>query len=181
MQTGTDTTRAALIKRLTPYWKMEAANVFFLPVAATATIMYFSDSVSLPVVLTMLSCSSLLVVGTVALRMHLEDVKGNRAFGARALPWLSLAQWPSLGLAIIGLCAAGDERWADGRWTASAVVATILAVLALLEYINYYVVQLQHFDHKADIKRDFSGQGFKEAHLAKALRKYRQGLRHAPR
>lgn len=181
MNNQTNTIRAALIKRLTPYWKMEAGNVFMMPVAAVVAINYFDDAVSLPVLLAMLSCSSLLVIGAVALRMHLEDVKGDRAFGARALPWLSVAQWPSLGLALVGLSAAGYERWDDGRWSASAVVAAILAVLALLEYINYYMVQLQHFDHKADIKRVFSGKGFREAHLAKVLRKYRQGLRSAPR
>jgi hypothetical protein len=43
----------------------------------------------------------------------------------------------------------------------------------VLEYINYYVVQLQHFDHASDFKRLLSGRGFREAHLAKALRAYR--------
>lgn len=169
----TGTIRAALIKRLTPYWKMEAANVLVVPIAAAFAIGYFKDAVSTPVVLTMLSCSLLLVVGTFALRMHLEDAKGNRTFGERVLPLLSAAQWPSLAVATLGLCAAGYERLADGQWSASAVVATFLAVLTMLEYVNYYVVQLQHFDHKSDLKRLFSGKGFRRSHLAKALQKHR--------
>lgn len=51
------------------------------------------------------------------------------------------------------------------------LVALGLAVLAGLEYVNYYHVQLQHFDNAADIKRLLSGRGFRPAHLARALRR----------
>lgn len=174
MQTETSSIRTPLLKRLTPYWKMEAANVFILPAITIWAVTRLDDSISGPLILAMIACSSLLVIGAFALRMHLEDVKGNRAFGERVLPWLSAAQWPALVLAAGSLCGAGFERWADGRWSPSAVGAALLATLAVLEYVNYYRVQLQHFDHLADLNRLRSGKGLKEAHLAKALRKYRQ-------
>jgi hypothetical protein len=42
-------------------------------------------------------------------------------------------------------------------------------VLAILEYINYYHYQLQHFDHAADFARLLSGRGFRRSHLSKAI------------
>lgn len=56
-----------------------------------------------------------------------------------------------------------------GDW----VAASILALLAALEYVNYYHRQLQHFDHLADLKRLFSGQGFRKAQMAVDLERHR--------
>jgi hypothetical protein len=55
----------------------------------------------------------------------------------------------------------------------SLVVSLLLALLAILEYVNYYRVQLQHFDHAADFKRLVTGRGFRRSHLAKAIAAYR--------
>jgi hypothetical protein len=58
--------------------------------------------------------------------------------------------------------------WAD-LWSPDAIAAAVLATLAALEYVNYYHVQLQHFDNAADFKRLVSGKGFRRAHLARAI------------
>ncbi len=53
-------------------------------------------------------------------------------------------------------------------------VATFAAVLALLEYVNYYHRQLQHFDHGPDFKRLLAGKGLRPSQMAKDLKDYRR-------
>jgi hypothetical protein len=48
----------------------------------------------------------------------------------------------------------------------------VLLLLAVLEYINYYHVQLQHFDHAPDWKRLISGRGFRRSHLAREIERW---------
>jgi hypothetical protein len=42
-------------------------------------------------------------------------------------------------------------------------------VLAVLEYVNYYHRQLQHFDNKADFRRMLAGKGFRQSWMARDL------------
>ena len=56
---------------------------------------------------------------------------------------------------------------AGDRWVALAA-----AVLAALEYVNYYHRQLQHFDNFADIKRLLTGRGFRRSQMARDLERY---------
>ncbi|MDQ3080564.1 MAG: hypothetical protein M3R03_11290 [Pseudomonadota bacterium] len=62
-------------------------------------------------------------------------------------------------------------------WTAGVIAAELLTLLAGLEYVNYYHRQLQHFDNLADLKRLFSGRGFKPSHMARSLAARRNGRR----
>ena len=48
-------------------------------------------------------------------------------------------------------------------------VATACAVLAVLEYVNYYHRQLQHFDSREDFRRLLTGKGFRKSWLARDL------------
>jgi hypothetical protein len=50
-------------------------------------------------------------------------------------------------------------------------------LLAILEFVNYYHVQLQHFDHAEDFQRLLAGKGFRRSHLSKSIRAYRQRIR----
>jgi hypothetical protein len=43
--------------------------------------------------------------------------------------------------------------------------------------VNYYHFQLQHFDHADDFQRLLSGKGFRQSHLSKSIRAYRQRSR----
>jgi hypothetical protein len=164
--------RQRLERRLKSYWKLEAANVVFVPAIATWLVIRAGDAVSAPMALSMIATSALLVVGAIAWRMELAGLRGERDFAPRVLPWLAFAQAPTLLLSIASVGGAAFEVWREG-WSPSAIATAALAALAVLEYINYYVVQLQHFDHASDFKRLLSGRGFREAHLAKALRAYR--------
>ena len=78
------------------------------------------------------------------------------ALGIAGLSWL----WPETtqGLA---------ERW----------VVTVAALLAVLEYVNYYHRQLQHFDNASDWRRLLAGRGFRPSQLSRDL--VRAGLRRA--
>lgn len=169
--------RGALERRLSSYWKLEAANVLLVPGLGVWAIHELGDALSWPVIVAMAATAALLVVGAFAWRMELAAIRGERALAQKLLPWLSLAQAPTLLLTIAAVGGAGYEVWRDGGATPSAFAAVIYALLAVLEYVNYYVVQLQHFDHAADLKRLMSGRGFREAHLAKALRRWRKARR----
>ena len=165
--------RHRLERRLNSYWKLEAGNVVLVPAFTGWAVLQLGGAITSPLVLAMAAVSALLVVGAAAWRMELAGLRGERGFAPALLPWLSLAQGPTLLLSIASVGGAGFEVWRGG-WSVTAVATCILALLAMLEYINYYVVQLQHFDHPADFKRLMSGRGFREAHLAKALRAHRK-------
>ena len=49
------------------------------------------------------------------------------------------------------------------------IAISVMAVLAALEYINYYHRQLNYFDNKADLKRVFSGKGFRTSQMRRDL------------
>jgi hypothetical protein len=159
-----------LIRRLSGYWRMEAGNVLLVPLIAAVAVIAQGDSLSVPLAFAAFACSALLVVGAIAWKIELDGLMGDTRLADRTLPWLERARMPTLVMAVLAPGAAVVEYAMDGRWTASAIATAILALLALLEWVNYYKVQLQHFDHAADFKRLLAGRGFREAHLAKALR-----------
>ena len=165
--------RNTLIARLDGYWKMEAANVLLVPLFAAVLVLTNDDAVGLWLAAAMLACGGLLVIGAMAWRMELADLRGEKALAARLLRWLGPSRPLGIGLAVLGAVAAVAQPAIDGGFTPSAIAAMVLGLLAVLEYVNYYVVQLQHFDHAADFKRLMSGKGFRRAHLAKAVDAWR--------
>lgn len=67
--------------------------------------------------------------------------------------------------------------WMTGEFALSLgdrITASIAASLAMLEYVNYYHRQLQHFDHAADWKRLLEGRGFRASQMATDLQRLRQ-------
>ena len=73
-------------------------------------------------------------------------------------------------LAAIALCL-WQIAFKGMTWT--NIVAIVLTTLAALEYVNYYHVQLQHFDNGADVRKLLRGAGFRQAHMARDLALYR--------
>jgi hypothetical protein len=59
-------------------------------------------------------------------------------------------------------------------WSGAVIAALACSALGSLEYVNYYRVQLQHFDNLADFKRLLGGRGFRKAHLARDLAAFRE-------
>ncbi|HRD30515.1 MAG TPA: hypothetical protein PLB31_12860 [Fimbriimonadaceae bacterium] len=165
------TARAKLRRRLRPYYKMEAANVVLVPLIACVAVLADPAGVIRPAMIAaMVATSFLLVVGTIAWKMVVDGLEGNRATERTWVPRLDAARWPSLALILIALVLTGMEAAQTlPAWPGSLIAAKILVVLAILEYINYYHYQLQHFDHAADFARLMSGRGFRRSHLSRAI------------
>jgi hypothetical protein len=70
-------------------------------------------------------------------------------------------------------------EWVDaGPGLSTQLVApAVLLLLAVLEYVNYYHVQLQHFDHAPDWQRLVSGRGFRRSHLAREIDRWKRARR----
>lgn len=169
------TKKQKLVRRLRPYWKMECANIFLLPMTGVYLIAYvFGAPITLSLCFSMLATSWLLIIGTISLRMMLEDLEGNKSFGDYWLPVLHRAQLPSLMLVTFScIVTIADACLAFPNFRASQYGSFLFSLLALLEYINYYHRQLQHFDNAADFQRLREGRGFRRSHLACRLERWR--------
>ena len=164
--------KASLLKRLDPYWKLEAANMVAIPALAVWTTKGQIGWISLvPLAATVL----LLGVGTAYWRMKVSQLRRDNANHDAVLEWLARLQWPSLLLTLAGFLTALLGRTVPelsvGR--ADRITATVCAALAVLEYVNYYHRQLQHFDNKADFRRMLAGRGFRPSWLARDLAAWR--------
>lgn len=169
--------RDTIIKRLRPYWKMEAANVVFVPAFTAFVVRETGGVLDWPLAVAGLACAALLIVGAAALRMELAEVERDTTLATRLLGFARAARGPGAVLCAAGVGAACWQLWRDGGWTPASIGTAALATLAVLEFVNYYAVQIQHFDHAADFRRLMSGRGFRPSHLARALRRAAQSRR----
>ena len=165
---ATNRTRADILARLEPYWKMEAGNAIILPLL----IAYMSGGqLSWISLVPMAAMALLLVIGALYWRGKVRQLKGGPQNWAGLLRTLARLQMPALGLTLAGWIASDLAIGKPDR-----LVATGCAILAVLEYVNYYHRQLQHFDNKADFRRMLAGKGFRRSWMARdlaALRKPR--------
>ncbi|MFN5496085.1 MAG: hypothetical protein ACK5C3_05860, partial [bacterium] len=171
---------SAPIRRLTNYWKIEAGNAVLIPAIAVYFVLRSGATITPALVLSGLACSFLLVIGTIVLRMMLRKARGepNPTKGRVAL--LAWMRWPAIGLCVAAAVALGAQCIADGvQLDARFVAPAILLLLAVLEYINYYHFQLQHFDHAPDWQRLVSGRGFRRSHLAREIDRWKRERRGA--
>jgi hypothetical protein len=165
--------RAKVQNRLRNYWKMEAANAFVVPATGAILVVTSDDNIDLPMFIAGLATTSLLVIGTFALRAHFKMSEGDSAPMAKFVPTASKLQKPMALLSALAVFSAGFSLWHDAGFSPSAIATCVFALLAVLEYINYFVVQLQHFDHGPDFRRLMSGKGFRPSHLARAIARHR--------
>jgi hypothetical protein len=161
-------TRADLLKRLDPYWKMEAANVLFVP----AFLIWLSDwRLSWITLAPMVAIMLLLVIGTLYWRGKVRQLRGDGGDFSVLLRRISSWRQPALALTLCG-CVSAMLGWLVPSWSAGLAdrnIATGCAVLAVLEYINYYHRQLQHFDNRDDFQRLLAGKGFRKSWLARDI------------
>ncbi|MEM6856429.1 MAG: hypothetical protein AAF559_01035 [Pseudomonadota bacterium] len=112
----------------------------------------------------------LLILGGLYWRAKLHQLEGRsgtlEAFLPLAHKWrlpllatTALACVLAVGVWFTDLAVSTGERWA----------ITIAAILAALEYVNYYHRQLQHFDNRADFNRLITGRGFQRSWMARDL------------
>jgi hypothetical protein len=168
-------TVSAPIRRLENYWKIEAGNVVLIPAIAVLVVVRSGGSVTAALVLAMLACSFLLVIGTIALRMMLRKARGDADATRDRIPLLVRMRWPAIGLCAAAAVAVAID-WISRGPTLSAerLAPTVLLLLAVLEYVNYYHVQIQHFDHAPDWRRLLSGRGFRPSHLAREIDRWKR-------
>lgn len=161
-------TRADLLARLEPYWKMEAGNALVLP----ALILLLSGgALSWVSLVPMAGMVAMLVIGALYWRGKVRQLNCEVQDWTGLLRRIALLQGPVLVLTLAG-CAAAAAGWILpdlARGTADRWSATGSAVMAVLEYVNYYHRQLQHFDNKADFRRMLAGKGFRPSWMARDL------------
>lgn len=165
--------RAALVKHLTSYWQMEAANVLFVPAMAWFLIARFGDAPDLAFWLGAAACSGLLVIGAAAWRFALAGLQGKPDLAARLTAFCAAAELPGLVLTGVATIATAAAVVANG-WPPRTIAAAVLTALAWAEYVNYYHWQLQNFDSLIDLKRLAAGRGLRRAHMGRAVRAHRR-------
>lgn len=163
------------VRRLTTYWKIEAGNAVLVPALAVYLVLESGGSISAALVLSGLACSFLLVIGAIALRMMRRKARGESNAIADRIPLLARMRWPAIALCVAA-AAANAVDWLSGsaEFSEQYLAPAVLLILAVLEYINYYHVQLQHFDHAPDWRRLVSGRGFRRSHLAREIDRWRR-------
>jgi hypothetical protein len=108
----------------------------------------------------------------------LRKARGEADAIADRIPLLARMRWPAIALCVAAAVANGAE-WLSGSLELSAqcVAPALLLLLAVLEYVNYYHVQLQHFDHAPDWQRLIAGRGFRRSHLAREIERWKRETR----
>jgi hypothetical protein len=86
------------------------------------------------------------------------------------------AEWPVI-LLLAAAWAAGAIGFAANGMSRPVIAALACSALGTLEYVNYFKLQLQNFDHAPDLKRLLAGKGFRRAHLGRDLAAYRRRTR----
>lgn len=163
------------LRNLRSYGLVEGGNILLLPGLALLIAPPATGTQLLVMVLAIASCSGFLLVGSIYWlgldkRLKLRD----KSLLLRALSWADRLERPLLitttAAALTVLCstlARGVER--------SVVAAAVLTFLGVLEYLNYYQWQLQHFDNRNDIRRFLRGKGWRVSHMRRHLAIYRRG------
>ncbi len=168
-------TRRKIENRLSSYWKMELGNVIIVPVAMIVLAHMAGSPVGWVSYFAMIPMCGLLLVGGLYWRGKHAQLRKNASALDSAL---KLANWAQMPLLILTLLACMFAALAWGPFpfavgTGDRIVATIAAILAALEYINYYHRQVQHFDHMADFKRLLKGRGFRPSQMNQDLKAWR--------
>ena len=164
----------AVGRRLRWYWQLEAANAVMIPLFALGLVVWAGGEPTIALYVAAIACSTLLVIGALYWRAVLRQLDRASASLDYWLPRLAAAEHVSLFLVFAASIAVALELvLLEGGWTAARLGAASLTALAALEYVNYYKVQLQHFDNWADFKRLITGRGFRKAHMARDIAAWR--------
>lgn len=164
---------AKLRQRLSGYWKLEAGNVALMPVFLAMLTSWSPSRITL---FSFVPMMFLLVIGAYYWRAKLKQLETRRHAVGSAMRLISYSQVPALLLTLFAIGAVVYGWAVPGLFNSGAdkAVATFAATLSVLEYVNYYHRQLQHFDHGPDFKRLLAGNGLRRSQMAKDLDTYRR-------
>jgi hypothetical protein len=163
-------------KRLKSYWKMELLNVALVPGGALwlAPPKEWREALALGTAIA--PVATLLIVGGLYWRAVYRRTCGDSRAVARMLPIADKAERPALLLIATAAIVIAHALAARG-WTPAILASLFLLILAGLEYVNYYHLQLQHFDHLTDLKRLLRARRLRPAHFARDLDAHRKRRR----
>jgi hypothetical protein len=155
---------------------MERACAFVFPPLAFAWVRPSSLVTASVLALALVACCSTLLVGGAYWRAVWLRLEGDRSAMRGALQmaerWKPLCCWATILSAAVSL-------WTILSIGAGRATVTALgfSILAALEYVNYYHVQLQNFDHGPTFRRFLKRRAFPRAHLARDLEILRKNRR----
>ena len=161
-------------KRLEKYWRLEAANIGLLPLAVLLMVGSAGGTPNLTLAIALAVNSILLAIGACYWRIVLARIEGDRRPFDQWIPRLAAAEPYALALTVLTVATTGYDLMAgNGSWPPQRIAAVAITALAALEYINYYRVQLQYFDHAADFAALVKRKSLKSAHLARDIAAWR--------
>jgi hypothetical protein len=163
--------KEAIVKRFGMYWRLELANIVIVPATALFLLSELSQNVGWLLWLNVLPNALLLLVGGMYWRAKWLQAQGCGESLSAFLPWAARLKAPLL-LITSGASIAWVLTLVGAINAASfgeVIASGVFALLAIAEYVNYYEVQLQHFDHLPDFIRFISGRGFRKSHMKKDL------------
>ena len=151
------------------YAWMETGNAVLVPAFALILAPPAGLLDGLAFGLAVLACSGFLLTGALYWRGLHDRIEHGRS--ERIETALTIAERARLPLlAITGVAIAADiVALALVGLRPANIAACALTLLACLEYVNYYHVQLQNFDRWSDFRRLLSGQGLRRSHMARDL------------
>ncbi len=163
----------AVVHRLQRYWKIEALNVLLIPTITLLMVRPRRWHEWLGIGLGLTVCCALLAVGAYYWKAASERAMKQ---SHRIIAFLPLADALQRPLAVLtGALVATALLTLTFSGAARGTVGTlILAVLAVLEFVNYYHFQLQYFDHQPDWLRLMRDKKLRQSHLSKDLASYRR-------
>ena len=165
-----------LQRRLSPYWKIEMSCAALIPLVVLRSAPPGSVLEICAVGISLLAASLLLLIGGAYWYGVLRRSQGDASPLLRVMRVSDTAESGIVALVAAAWLAGALASTAHG-WSNPVIAALACAALATLEYVNYFKVQLQHFDNLADFKRLLRGAGFRRAHLARDLAAFRRASR----
>ena len=165
---------SALEMRLSKYWQLEAINVVLLPVAVVVSVISLGDLVRWPLQVCLAANSVLLVIGACYWRIEYLRLRGQPEPYAAWLPRLAAVEPLGFGVALLAVVSfIAEGALSRGAFGPAFWFTAGMALLAVLEYVNYYRWQLQYFDHLPDFKALVKRRRLKRAHMARAIKRWR--------
>jgi hypothetical protein len=165
--------------RLESYWRLELFNAVLLPAIAIYALAVTGQAIGLLGISCLIPTSALLIAGGCYWRAKARQLRRVRSNLDSTLYWLDRLQYPLLVscITVSLLCVADLSLLRFSVSTGDRVVAIVATTLGILEYINYYQRQLQHFDHAPDFLRLLNGKGFRKSQLRADLERFRKQTR----
>jgi hypothetical protein len=161
--------------RLESYWRMELFNAVLVPFIAIEVLVVTGQAIGLLCISCLVPTVALLIAGGCYWRLKARQLRRVRSSLYSTFYWLDRIQRPLLVscIAVSLLCIVDLSILRLSVSTGDRLVAIVSTILAILEYINYYHRQLQHFDHAPDFRRLFSGRGFRKSQMRADLERFR--------